>query len=72
MRDLKPANKRGEREEEGVRDASVVDVAEAVEKGGLIAGLPVDEVADGEGFFMEDRVGVGVGVGGRISEVVLW
>ena len=69
MRNLKPANERGEREEEGVReDASVVDVAEAVEKGGLIAGLPDDDVADGEGFFMEDCVGGG----GRISEVVLW
>jgi hypothetical protein len=68
MRDLKPANERGEWEEEGVRDdASVVDVAEAVEKGGLIAGLPEDEVADGESFFMEDCVGGG----GRMSEVVL-
>jgi hypothetical protein len=51
-----------------VRDVSVVDVAEAVEKGGLIAGLPDDEVADGEGFFMEDRVGGG----GRMRDVVLW
>ena len=49
-------------------DASVVDVAEAVEKGGLRAGLPDDEVADGEGFFREDCGGGG----GRISEVVLW
>jgi hypothetical protein len=48
-------------------DASVVDVAEAVEKGGVKAGLPDDEVA-GEGFFREDCVGGG----GRISEVVLW
>lgn len=49
-------------------DASVVDVAEAVENGGLMAGLPDDEVAGGEGFFMEDCVGGG----GRMSEVVLW
>ena len=48
-------------------DASVVDVAEAVEKGGLIAGLPVDEVADGGSFFIEDCVGGG----GRMSEVDL-
>jgi hypothetical protein len=69
MRDLMPANEREDREEEGVRDeASVVDVAEAVEKGGLIAGLPDDEVADGESFFMEDCVGGG----GRMSELVLW
>ena len=69
MRDFKPANERGECEEDGVKDdASVVDVAEAVEKGGLKAGLPDDEVADGEGFFMEDCVGGG----GRMSEVVLW
>lgn len=46
----------------------MVDVAEAVEKGGLIAGLPEDEVADGKSFFMEDCVGGG----GRMSEVVLW
>ena len=46
----------------------MVDVAEAVEKGGLRAGLPDDEVADGEGFFREDCGGGG----GRISEVVLW
>jgi len=46
----------------------VVDVAEAVEKGGLMAGLPDDEVADGDIFFIEDRVGGG----GRMSEVVLW
>jgi hypothetical protein len=64
MRDLNLANERGEWEEEGVRDARV-DVAEALEKGGLIAGLPDDEVAD---IFMEDRVGGG----GRMSEVVLW
>jgi hypothetical protein len=49
-------------------DAIVVDVAEAVEKGGLKAGLPDDEVADGEGFLREDCVGGG----GRMSEVVLW
>jgi hypothetical protein len=46
----------------------VVDVAEAFEKGGLIAGLPDDEVADGVSFFMEDCVGGG----GTMSEVVLW
>lgn len=68
MRDLKPANERGESEEDGAKDdASVVDV-EAVEKGGLKAGLPDDEVADGEGFFREDCVGGG----GSMSEVVLW
>lgn len=49
-------------------DASVVDVAEAVEKGGVKAGLPDDEVADGKGFFREDCVGGG----GRISEDALW
>lgn len=42
-----------------MRDVSVVDVTEAVEKGGVVAGLPVDEVADTEGFFMEDRDGGG-------------
>lgn len=49
-------------------DASVVDVTEAVEKGGLKAGLPDDEVAEGEGFFKEECVGGG----GSTSEVVLW
>lgn len=56
-----------------MRDVSVVDVAEVVEKGGLmIAGLPEDEVADGEivFFFIEDRVGGGGRVRG--PEVVLW
>jgi len=53
-----------------VRDVSVVDVAEVVEKGGLMAGLPEDEVADGEVFFfIEDRVGGGGRVRG--PEVVL-
>lgn len=46
----------------------MVDVAEAVEKGGVIAGLPDDDVTDGEGFFMEDRVGGG----GSMRVVVLW
>lgn len=50
-----------------MRDVSVVDATEAVEKGGLIAGLPEDEVTDAEGFFMEDRIGGG----GRIGDV-LW
>lgn len=55
-----------------MRDVSVVDVAEVVEKGGLIAGLPEDEVADGVivFFFIEDRVGGGGRVRG--PEVVLW
>jgi hypothetical protein len=67
MRDFKPANERGLRVEEGVKDVTVVDVAEAVENGGLIAGLPDDEVADGVSFFMEDRVGGA----GSMRDVVL-
>lgn len=68
MRDLRLANEREGWVEEGVRDVSVVDVAEAVEKGGVIAGLPDDDVTDGGGFFMEDRVGGG----GSMRVVVLW
>ncbi|KAH9479422.1 hypothetical protein JR316_0008012 [Psilocybe cubensis] len=59
IRNLIAANGRVDCAEDGDTDVTVDDDPEAVEKGGLIAGLLDEDVTVAEGFLRDDRFGGG-------------
>lgn len=69
IRNFIAANERGEWDDDGVIDVTVVVDPEALENGGLTAGLLEDDVTVvADGFLSDERVGGG----GRVMGVVRW